>query len=237
MTDETEVEVPGTPDETEDPATEPVVPEPPLDPSVTPSTEPSAPADVPTPTDTPVTDPAAPEVATPNPTPATDVPASTNDTSGIPATVEVAAPTPPVAGVVEVPPEPVAPPPPPPVADSVATIDAADDQARADQAEREAKAFALSTNGVVPPPIVPPPPLAGIADAPTVDRTPITGNTLWICVTEEGPRTTIGGVGCPIFMVERIPPQGQLLTCPTCGSTSVRQATEAEQQLPQTVEV
>lgn len=236
MSDETEVEVPGTPDEAEDPATEPVVPEPPLDPSGTPSTEPSAPADVPTPTDTPVTDPAVPEVA-PNPTSATGESVSTSVTSDVSGVPEAVPSTdtpepPPVAGVVEVPPEPVAPPPPPPVADSVGTIDAADDQARAVQAEREAKAFALSTNGVVPPPLAPPPPLAGVADAPTVDRGPITGSTLWVCVTEEGPRTSIGGVACPIFLVERIPPQGQLLTCPTCGSTSVRQATEAEQQLP-----
>jgi hypothetical protein len=204
MSDDETVEVAGTPDETEDPVIEPTVPAPPLE--VPPSSDTpatSVPADAPIPTDPPATAPVAPDAP------------------------------PPVAGVVEVPPEPVAPPPPPPVGDAVAAIDAADDQARADQAKREADAFALSTNGIPPPPILPPP-LAGVVEAPNSNAAPATtGSTLWICVTEEGPRTTVGGVACPIFLVQSIPPQGQLLTCPTCGGTSVRRATEEEQQLPQ----
>jgi hypothetical protein len=232
MSDEPEVEVAGTPEEPVVPAPVEVTVPPLADPSSsgTPST--SGPVAVSDPIVIPATGAVVPE----NPTSA-ELSASTASTTGIPASAETVPPIGttdvPVAGVTPIPPEPVAPPPPSPVGDGVAAIDAADDQARADQAQREAAAFALSTNGV-PPPSVLPPPLAGVADVPAVDKTPITGNTLWVCVTEEGPRTTIGGVACPIFMVQAIPPQGQLITCPTCGNTSVRQATDAEQQLPQT---
>jgi hypothetical protein len=194
---ESEVEVTGVPDETGDPVVEPTVPVPPLDPSGTPSTEPVTPADVLAPIDTPAIAPAVPDAP------------------------------PPVATVVDVPPEPTAPPPPPPAGDAVAAIDAADDQARADQLKREAAAsLALSTNT----PTILPPPLAAVADIPVASTAaPVTGNTLWICVTEEGPRTTINSVTCPTFLVERIPPQGQLIACPTCGGTVVRQATKEEQ--------
>jgi hypothetical protein len=167
------------------------------------------------------------DVPTETPTPEPDVPADVPSTGPDVATAPVEVVPPPVAQVVEVPPEPVAPPPPADPGDGVAAVDAADAQAQADQAEKEAAArLALSTNT----PTVLPPPLAGVADLPVPAKTPSqeVPNQLWVCVTEEGPRTVIKNVTCQAFLVPKIPPQGQLIACPTCGGTCVRQATQAE---------
>ena len=244
MSDEPEVEVTGTPDETEAPSDSasadapPAEPTVPLDPSSSPPEEPTTTSDPAAPVDAPSTE--GGDVTVPADGAVGD--GSTDDTAAIQAAMNASdgavdapstdtAESPPVAGVVEVPPEPVAPPPPPPVGDGVGTIDAADEQARTDQAQREAAAFALSTNAPAPPP------LASIADVPSagISDQPSTGtNSIWVCVTEEGPRTTINGQECPMFAVEILPPQGKLIACPTCGATTVRRATDVEQGLPQT---